>query len=50
MDWNNTNAGYVIAAYAISAISILGLVIWCLAKDRAAQAALMKIKELTGGF
>ena len=44
MDWNAPTAGYVIAAYVISAVSILALVVWCLAKDKAARTALAKIK------
>ena len=44
MDWNAATAGYVIAAYIISAVSILALVVWCLARDKAARTALTKIK------
>jgi heme exporter protein CcmD len=45
MDWNNAQAGYVIAAYAISAFSLVSLAAWCLLRDRAASAALKKIKD-----
>ena len=45
MDWNAPTAGYVIAAYIISAVSLLALVAWCLAKDKAARTALAKIKN-----
>ena len=44
MDWNAPTAGYVIAAYIISAVGILALVVWCLARDKAARTALDKIK------
>ena len=44
MDWNAPTAGYVIAAYIISAVSLLALVAWCLARDKAARTALAKIK------
>ena len=44
MDWNAPTAGYVIAAYIISAVSILALVLWCLARDKAARTTLAKIK------
>ena len=45
MDWNAPTAGYVIAAYIISAVSILALVAWCLARDKAAREALQKTKS-----
>ena len=34
MDWSAHNAGFVAAAYAISAISIIALVIWIWRLDR----------------
>jgi len=45
MDWNNAQAGYVIAAYLISAVCLIVLVAWCLLKDRAASSALSKLKD-----
>ncbi|MEO9167594.1 MAG: heme exporter protein CcmD [Aestuariivirga sp.] len=44
MDWNAPTAGYVIAAYGITLLGILALVVWCLARDKAARTALGKIK------
>ncbi len=44
MDWNNANAGYVIAAYAISAGCLMSLVVWCLIRHNAATNALKKGK------
>ncbi|MDP8997374.1 MAG: hypothetical protein M3O03_10310 [Pseudomonadota bacterium] len=44
MDWNAPTAGYVIAAYIISAVGILALMFWCSARDKAARTALDKIK------
>ena len=45
MDWNAATAGYVIAAYAISGLSITALIIWCVARDRAASHAVQKLKD-----
>lgn len=45
MDWNAPTAGYVIAAYGITIFGILALVAWCLLRDKAARAALQKIKN-----
>jgi heme exporter protein CcmD len=35
MDWNAANAGFVAAAYALSAAVLLALTIFILARDRA---------------
>ena len=42
MDWTAAEAGYVIAAYAVSALGILGLILWCLLRDIIAAAKLRK--------
>ena len=45
MDWNASTAGYVIAAYGITVVSIVALVVWCLLRDKAAREALQKTKS-----
>jgi heme exporter protein CcmD len=35
MDWSSTHAGYVIAAFAISAIALLAMGLWVIGRDRA---------------
>ena len=45
MDLNAATAGYVIAAYGITAASIFALIAWCLLRDKAANAALQKLKD-----
>ena len=37
MDWSAPHAGFVVAAYAASAIGILGLIIWLVRRDIAAR-------------
>ncbi len=45
MDWSAHNAGFVEAAYAISAISIIALVIWIWRKDRERARQLRNAKD-----
>ncbi len=45
MDWSAHNAAFVEAAYAISAISIIALVIWIWRKDREHARQLRKAKD-----
>ena len=33
MDWSAPHAGFVMAAYAASALGILGLIIWLVRRD-----------------
>jgi hypothetical protein len=36
MDWSAPHAGFVAAAYAASAIGILGLIVWLVRRDATA--------------
>jgi heme exporter protein CcmD len=42
MNWTADHAGFVVAAYAISALAIAGLIAWVLMRDRAARRDLDK--------
>ncbi len=33
MDWSAPHAGFVVAAYVVSTIGILGLIIWLVRRD-----------------
>ncbi|MEP6827162.1 MAG: heme exporter protein CcmD [Aestuariivirga sp.] len=45
MDWSAHNAGFVAAAYAVSAICIVGLVLWIWRKDRERARQLKNTKD-----
>ena len=45
MDWSAHNAGFVEAAYAISAICIMGLVFWIWRKDAERARQLRNAKD-----
>ena len=45
MDWSAHNAGFVAAAYAVSAICIIALVIWIWRKDRERTRQLKNAKD-----
>lgn len=42
MDWSALEVGYVVSAYAISAVGVLGMIGWCLWRGKVAAAALRK--------
>ncbi len=35
MDWSSTHVGYVLAAFGISAATLLALSLWVIGRDRA---------------
>ena len=45
MDWSAHNAGFVAAAYAVTAICIVGLVLWIWRKDRERAQQLKNAKD-----
>ena len=45
MDWSAHNASYVEAAYAVSAICIIALVVWIWRKDREHTRHLRRAKD-----
>ncbi len=45
MDWSAHNAGFVEAAYAVTAICIIGLVIWVLQRDKSRARQLKNSKD-----
>ena len=45
MDWSAHNAGFVEAAYAISALGIIVLVVWLSMRDRERARQLKKAKD-----
>ena len=45
MDWTDHNAGFVEAAYAISVICVIALVLWIVQRDRARARQLKDTKD-----
>jgi heme exporter protein CcmD len=40
MNWDANHAGFVLAAYALTALALAGLIAWVLARDRALRQRL----------
>lgn len=45
MDWSAHNAGFVEAAYAISAVCIIGLIVWIWRQDRERARQIKNAKD-----
>ena len=45
MDWSAHNAGFVAAAYAISGICIIALIIWIWRQDRKRAGQIQNVKD-----
>lgn len=44
MDWNADHVGFVAAAYGISAVVLLGVLVWTLQRARTLRAKLAALK------